>query len=183
LNKSVKNFSLLLSYCSDIFDYPNSDPTKKFSYILKHIPIDINRKNLIDKKSLEEFQSDYINLFVNNIKGVQCVPYASWWSEKRLMGKETQKVRKFYNKCGFDINENEIKTPPDHISLEIGFLSRLIEENRWKESCEMIDKHLNWIDEFKDCIKKKDAFYGLAIEAVCSIIDIIKQEDLCLKTQ
>jgi TorA maturation chaperone TorD len=175
----VEKLSKILSYCADILDYPEKETIQKFNSLPKEI-MPATKTGTHLTQSLEELQNAYIGLFVNNIKGLECVPYASWWSEKRLMGNETIKIKNFYQKCGFELNEKEFKSPPDHISLEIAFLSKILEEKQFNEVCEMIRKHLYWIKDLKECVERKNSFYGAVLSITINTVNTIK-EDICIK--
>lgn len=176
----MKNFSEILSYCADILSYPNEETIPKFNNLVNTVSPTKKLGVHSTQSLLEDMQNAYIDLFVNNIEGLKCVPYASWWSENRLMGKEAVQINNFYQKCGFELNEKEFKSPPDHISLEIAFLSRILEEKKINETCEMIKNHLGWVEKLKECIGKKNSFYGTVLSITVDTINAIK-EDICLK--
>ncbi len=147
-----QNFSELLYLYADVLFYPEND----FFKLLNELGfIELVREN----KNLEEIQNQYISLFEANLKGVDCVPFASYWFNKRLLGKEAIKLKHFYEKCGFKFNERDFKMPWDHIAVELSFLANLIENKDYKAAVEMIKEHMGWIEKFKECLKTKSKVY------------------------
>jgi TorA maturation chaperone TorD len=61
-------------------------------------------------------------------------PYESVWiGEWRIMGRSTVEVAKIYGEAGLELAA-DIKQPPDHVSIELGYLSYLCrrEADAWK---------------------------------------------------
>lgn len=91
------------------------------------------------------------------------VPYASYYLHgKQLMGPSAQAARRFYLEWGVEPEQGSI--PPDHIALELGFLSFLAEqaleddrrEDALSASLVFIQEHLQpWLSSF--CIALKTA--------------------------
>ena len=123
-------------------------------------------------EKLTDLETEYISLFVTSVNGVNCIPYASWWVENKIMGEETLKIQRFYENCGFKLNPEIIKGPPDHIALEIGFLSRLLEEKMLPEANKMINEHLDWVNSFSKCIHQnsKLSIYPIVTQIIVDII-------------
>lgn len=84
------------------------------------------------------------------------VPYASYYlHSKQLMGPSAQAARRFYLEWGVEPEQGSI--PPDHIALELGFLSFLAEqaleedrrEDALRASLVFIREHLQpWLASF-----------------------------------
>ncbi len=177
-----------LSYCSDLLNYPDIRTIHKIDS-LKELSADFNdyqlatayqKQDLSYKpEKLAEIETEYTGLFVTGIDGVKCVPYASWWIEGKLMGEATIKIEKFYEYCGFKLDPEIIKGPPDHIALEIGFLTRLLEEKMPLEAVNMINGHLGWITRFTKCVHQngKLSLYPFVTQLTANIIAYLKEEE------
>jgi putative dimethyl sulfoxide reductase chaperone len=77
----------------------------------------------MQNSSEEELQVAHAELFVGPFE-LKASPYGSTYLEKtrRIMGESTMKVLKHYQKAGLEV---DIKQPPDHIAIELEFLSYL----------------------------------------------------------
>ncbi len=177
----MKNLSEALSLCADLLLYPDDNIELNLKKLLNIYNSTKKVEELLNNKSLKDIQSHYINLFDSNIEKIECVPYASWWSAQRLMGKEALSIKEFYKECGFEFNHYEFKMPPDHMALEIGFLSLLLREEKIKEACLMINKHLWWLDKLYECVKNKSKLYGKILFMALKLINTVKEEEVCLK--
>jgi len=165
----VKDLAEVLYLYADILFYPEKD----FFILLN----ELGYSKLINKiKSLENIQNQYVSLFEINLKGVECVPFASYWYNKRLLGKEAIKLKRFYEKCGFKFNEMAFKMPWDYISIELSFLANLIENKKYKEAKEMIKNHMGWIERFKECLKTKNRIYYTIVKDVCTLLNSFDKE-------
>ncbi len=73
--------------------------------------------------SQEELQVAHAELFIGPFE-LKASPYGSTYLEKtrRVMGDSTMEVLKHYRKAGLQV---DIKQPPDHIAIELEFLSYL----------------------------------------------------------
>ncbi len=73
--------------------------------------------------SQEELQIAHAELFIGPFE-LKASPYGSTYLEKtrRVMGDSTMEVLKHYQKAGLTV---DIKQPPDHIAIELEFLSYL----------------------------------------------------------
>ena len=173
INKSkprLKNFSELFYLYADALFYPDKD----FFKLLKELGY---TKLLNEIESLEEVQNQYVSLFEFNLKGIECVPFGSYWYDKRLLGREALKLKRFYEKCGFKFNVMEFKMPWDYISIELSFLANLIENKNYKAAREMIEKHMGWIEKFKECLRTKSKVYYTIVRGVCELINRFVEEE------
>jgi putative dimethyl sulfoxide reductase chaperone len=77
----------------------------------------------MQNSSEEELQIAHAQLFVGPFE-LKASPYGSTYLEKtrRIMGDSTMEVLKHYQKAGLEV---DIKQPPDHIAIELEFLSYL----------------------------------------------------------
>lgn len=117
----------------------------------------------------EDLRVEYARLFVGPYE-LHAPPYGSVYldGEKRLIGTSTLEVVKFYEKAGLVIDQ-DLKEPPDHIALELEFMSYLLsreaeslEEKNQKAAAEVrnltaqfFKKYLNpWIPPFCQKIRE-----------------------------
>ncbi len=176
----MNELSEALGVCADLLYYPEKEIKDELAKLFSLVGSTNKVDEILKDKSLDDLQSHYINMFDAKFGGVECVPYESWWFKKRLMGNEALSVERFYEKCGYRYNRDELKMPPDHISVEIGFLSLLIEEKRFKEACKMVKEHLGWINEFYKCVKDKSKIYGEILSILVNLLNRIKKGEVCL---
>ncbi len=157
---------------SDALFYPEGD----FFDLLEELKID---RKFYKERDLVDLQSKYISLFETNYGGIECVPYASWWLNKRLLGAESLEVKKFYDLCGFKFNQNTFKMPWDHIAIELSFLANLIADGKCACAVRMIDEHMGWFDKLRECLKFKSELYYTLVSFSAELINKIKEEGLC----
>ena len=87
------------------------------------------------------------------------------------MGDSALHLLEIYNQCGLNFSE-EFRGCPDHIALEMEFLSYLY---RWATDVEIkmfIKDHLNWIPLLKEEVNRRDPqpFYVSALEVLALFI-------------
>ncbi len=82
-----------------------------------------NMQRAFQNCSQQELQIAHAELFIGPYE-LKASPYGSTYLEKsrRVMGDSTMDVLKFYQKVGLEV---DIKQPPDHIAIELEFLSYL----------------------------------------------------------
>ncbi len=123
-----KDFILYIKKISDYGEKGFKEPFKYIESFIKRI------EDLPDEKILEELQVDFTKLTRGIKKGYgPPPPYESMWrGENVLMGEWTQRVLRFYYKAqiGMDLKNN----PPDHIGIELKFMSLLCyrEKEKWE---------------------------------------------------
>ena len=176
--KKIETIAEALSIASNLLSYPEREHLYDYDTFVSIVAEEINN-DLQDSEnlSLSDLEAEYIRLFVTDIGGVKAPPYASFYLEKRLMGRSSEDFLNFVKHCGYEIDENIIKGPPDHVSLEIGFLSRLLEENDVECACIMIKKHLLWFDEFREKVKENSDldFYRELVKLISTLIKYTKE--------
>lgn len=98
------------------------------------------------------------------------LPFAS--KRGLLMGDSALHLLEIYHHCGLEVSE-EFKGSPDHISMELEFLSYLY---RWATDIEIkmfIEDHLDWIpllkEEFNRC--HPHPFYVSALEVLALFLN------------
>ncbi len=93
---------------------------------------------------LETLQVEYTRLFINAYPSVLAPPYASFYKEHSLMGNVSVAIMDAYSQNGFVLNP-EIHDMPDHISVLLEFLYRLLEtESSKKKARQVFHQYLNW---------------------------------------
>jgi len=116
--------------------------------------------------SQEQLSIDHAALFVGPFELI-AAPYGSIYSEgnRLLMGETTIDVLRFYEEAGLSV---DIKEPPDHIAIELEFMSYLCikeaesssdgnlgEAERYREmQLQFFRKYLHWGQQFCESIKK-----------------------------
>ena len=98
------------------------------------------------------------------------LPFAS--ERGLLMGDSALHLLEIYNQCGLEASE-EFKGCPDHMAMELEFLSYLY---RWATDVEIklfIEDHLNWIPFLKEELNRRDPhpFYVSALEVLALFLD------------
>ena len=120
-----------------------------------------NMHSLLQNSSQEELEVAHAELFIGPYE-LKASPYGSTYLEKKrmVMGDSTMEVLKFYQRIGLEV---DVKQPPDHIAIELEFLSYLcalevgaIESGDMEKRAELqVEREiflgtyvLPWMDEF-----------------------------------
>jgi TorA maturation chaperone TorD len=80
---------------------------------------------------VEAIKDDFYSLFVVPVRGIYVPPYESCFRERggqefgSLWGETTEDVLKFYHEAGFQVSYPRYVFAPDHIGLELAFMSEL----------------------------------------------------------
>ncbi len=93
-----------------------------------------------------------------------------------LMGDSAIHLSTLFQHCGMEVAE-PFKGMPDHVVIELEFLSYLYQEAGDREIKRFIEDHLDWISFLKDCFKQAYAhpFYISLIEVLDLFIDLEKR--------
>lgn len=130
----------------------------------------------------QEIRMDFAGLFSGNGSSVR--PYESIYnyafgSRPKLWGRTTEEVLSFYRSAGLVIS-GEPDPVPDHMSVELIFMSYLIEKGLAERQKQFMEEHLlKWIPDCCDDIAghARTAFYkeicGLLKELITSDYDAI----------
>lgn len=119
----MRNYFYLFSLC---FRYPTNEV-----YEILDTNID-NLKNVccnhLTLPPIDELQSLYISLFVNNNGFLPVIPYLSCYLDNNyvLYGKSHFEIKKIFNELGICLKE-EVKEPEDHIYLILEALGFCLE--------------------------------------------------------
>ncbi|MCS7215687.1 MAG: molecular chaperone TorD family protein [Thermodesulfovibrio sp.] len=106
------------------------------------------------KDTYEDICDDFINLFINeNLPNYETYYKAEIYKDNPI-DHSLDHVQHFYWTVGVAIDE-EIDLPPDHISMELLFMSYLIEQNLIELQIEFIKRLCDWIPLFCDALYEK----------------------------
>lgn len=171
--KNISNIILILDLCSEIFNYPSKEYSKKVKYLG-----DLTGEEKLQdfSLSLETVESEYIRLFSVSATSNKTVPTASWWIDGKMMGKSFVKINDFYKECGFAVDLQQISLPQDHISLMCSFIATLLEEQMIDQVLIFINKYFKWLDKFEVSLKEST---DICIYSLC--IGILKNTFVDLK--
>lgn len=126
----------LLDLAADLFAHPNEQWPLKYKMLL-------NEELSISQDRLE---SIYIEYFSLNSKLYHTTPLASFWLDGKAMGKSSEAIASFYEKCGFAFSGFGMC---DHLSTLLAFCALLEEENKKNEFKEF-KKYLSWLLLFSE---------------------------------
>jgi len=123
-----------------------------------------------------EIRMDFARLFSGH--GVRVKPFESIYNysygdRPKLWGNTTKAVQSFYRSEGLVISE-ELNPVPDHISIELVFMSYLIEKGLAEQQKKFMEEHiLKWIPDCCDDIAKhaQTAFYKEICELLKDFIE------------
>jgi len=131
--------------------------------------------------SLEDLEEEYSRLFSElNEESISLVEsfYKPWtldphctlpFASQRgfLMGDSALHLLEVYRQCGLEVGD-EWKGAPDHLTLELEFLSTLYRRATDREVEQFIQDHLDWIPLLKEKIDRSGPhpFYRSALEVL-----------------
>lgn len=136
-----------------------------------------NIKDLFEIKfgdSSEEIRADFSYLF--SPEG-RIPPYESLYNyplsdRPRLWGPAAEEVQAFYEGVGITLEE-DLELNPDHLSLELLFMSHLIENRFIDQQKIFLEQHLlTWVPDYCDEIKRiaRTSFYIRVAELLTEFI-------------
>ncbi|MGB9710337.1 MAG: TorD/DmsD family molecular chaperone [Thermodesulfovibrio sp.] len=147
-------------------DQERAETYRLFAYLFMHIPQIEHIEEFEEfaeikiNDTYEEICNDYIALFVE----AAVANYEGYYLEELYKDNpvnfEFKDVQHFYWNAGVAIDE-EIDLPADHISMELLFMSYLIEQNLKDLQIEFLKRLCEWIPLFCDALyeKAKTEFY------------------------
>ena len=107
--------------------------------------------------SPEEIRMDFVNIFLspdNRLIPCESLYNYSLGDRPRLWGRAAAEVQEFYGAAGLVMGE-EMSLMPDHISMEMLFMSYLIENGLSELQWKFLDEHLvKWIPEYCDEVRR-----------------------------
>jgi TorA maturation chaperone TorD len=107
--------------------------------------------------SIEEIKRDFIRLFLG--PDLHLSPHESLHNYPlgeipRLWGRATEEVQAMYHSAGLMIDD-ESDLIPDHLGVELLFMSYLVENDRVEQQRKFMDEHLLlWIEEYCGEVEK-----------------------------
>jgi TorA maturation chaperone TorD len=106
---------------------------------------------------------------------VQCpLPFSK--EKGFLMGDSAVHLLSLFQHCGLEVAES-YKGMPDHLIIELEFLSYLYQEANDRKIKRLIEDHLDWIPSLRESIEKAHAhpFYISLIEVLNLFVDLEKR--------
>ena len=126
-----------------------------------------------EEEFLEVIQVEYTNLFITSFPKLPAPLYKSYYSEKELFGKDTERLIEIYQKYNFKVS-SEISELPDHLAIQLEFVYRLIEQGTERLAQENFIKNeiLIWIDELQGKINESSSIpiYSYMIKVIIKFI-------------
>lgn len=125
--------------------------------------------------SSEEIRTDFAYLFSDAAGRIP--PYESLYNyplsdKPQLWGDVTKEVQALYEATGIALDE-ELDLIPDHLSLELLFMSYLIESRLIEQQKIFLENHLlAWVPDYCDEVKRvaRTSFYGRVAELLTEFI-------------
>ncbi len=130
---------------------------------------------------LKNLGEEYSRLFSElNEEGISLVEssYKPWTLDPRctlpfaperglLMGDSALHLLEIFSQCGLEVSDDKRGTP-DHLAVELDFLSTLYRRATDREVEQFIQDHLDWIPLLKEEIERSDPhpFYRSALEVL-----------------
>jgi len=172
LNISFEEKISALYLCADILDYPTKDYFNKVNNLKKYVGFEVGSLDL------EEVESEYISTFSIYASKKKCVPFASWWLDRKMSGALFVKIGDFYKSCGYVLDTDIVSKRLDHVSMIIVFIAILLEDKKYNEAREF-NKFLSWLDEFSESLGKasKIKYFKFAVDIVIEIINSLKEDN------
>ena len=144
----------------DYIDEERAEAYRLFAYLFMNIPHiehieQFESFGQLDiKDTYEEICEDFIHLFINeNLPNYEAYYKAELYKDIPI-NRSLDDVQHFYWTAGVAIDE-EIDLPPDHISMELIFMSYLIEQNLKDLQIEFARRLCEWVPLFCDALYKK----------------------------
>lgn len=174
------------------FEQLNKLPDLDISGLIKSLHQSIASYSSADQLFIE-LERVYIEMFINALEGIQTPLYHSCYLEDNasdkglLMGDSAVEMLNRYEDAGLTISE-DIKEPPDHISLELEYLYFLMsvteaaeEESFQSEINEYIsDFMLPWINIFLERIQsnKEKLIYPQLTSILVAVLENTLKADM-----
>ncbi len=192
-----KTIILLLEAARDAFHYPEQQnwPIYKDSIVeLMKWGADRNisgarqlyQAAIRDQIITEELQIDHTRLFINSQPHALAHPFAGWhMGERVLFDMKAMELIEFY--AAYDVYREDESIPPDHIMVEIEFLSMMIEqyletaeEKYYQAMNQMVSNHMiHWIPVFANAIKENaQSDYYKVLATIIKDLIIEMQEEM-----
>ncbi|MEN2994022.1 MAG: molecular chaperone TorD family protein [Thermodesulfovibrio sp.] len=164
----------------DYIDEERAEAYRLFAYLFMNIPhiehieqFEVFAQIKV-KDTYEEICEDFINLFTNGILPNYEAYYKAEIYKDSPINHYLDDVQHFYWTAGVAIDE-EIDLPPDHISMELLFMSYLIEQNLKDLQIEFAKRLCEWIPLFCDALYEK-AYTDFYKEVAYSLKEFVLSE-------
>jgi len=172
MNPDFSEIFKFFKFYAHLFSYPQNKE-KFFQALEEFFPFE-DRSPLEELKKIpfEKIQAEWTRLFVSNFGGVPCKPYQSVFQNNTLMGAPAWDTEKFYELFSLEVPRGEM---PDHISLQLDFLTFLLEvlknPSLSPEEVEFIKatikeffyRHVLWILELAKCVERNTSLTPMKI--------------------
>lgn len=149
-----------------------------------------NRDQAAAAERLLTLKQEYARLFLGPPKAL-LRPYEScYFGRDRLMTEQSAAVRQFYAACGLTLDHGQYREPPDHISIELTFLSMLcdagcteltqLQANRSAIEQRFLDEHLaRWAAQLAGGIQEHtvEPLYLAAAQILTAVVDSCSHEE------
>jgi len=176
--KELKKSALLYKYFAESFYYPDENQIS----LIQDLSLNIDESSrILFEEEISNLQIEYSRLFVGPFK-VAAPPYGSVYLEEgnKTYGDSTMNVISIYEEEKLQV---DLKEPPDHIAIELEFISYLIskqieslsEDNiklantYFTKQLQFLKRHLaKWVDEFCSKVESESKcnFYKELAQAV-----------------
>ena len=176
--KVLENSTLLYKYFAESFYYPDENQVAQ----IQDLSLNIDESNrILFEEGIPDLQIEYSRLFVGPFK-VAAPPYGSVYLEdgNKIYGDSTMDVISVYEGESLQV---DLKEPPDHIAIELEFISYLIYKqiesygegnlelasSYFNKQLHFLNRHLaKWVDSFCDKVESESKcnFYKKLAKAV-----------------
>jgi TorA maturation chaperone TorD len=180
-----------LEICAEMLGEPYLDRLQSLKSILPDRSIEslgqiVSTLNSFpDGESLyQHLEEGYIRLFISAKGGITAPLYESCYEFEGapLMGKAVEEMKERFEAKGLSISEN-IKEPPDHLSIELEYLYFLLDKG-WGEQDDALvaeavefatETMLPWVSQLQERLgtEKECLFYPLITRILVEILHVI----------
>ncbi len=161
----------------DIFErYERAELYRLFSGLFLHEPSEEFIFHLKDlffmtfEDPIDNIRRDFHGLFILNR---DLLPVESLQRQDLPRDLIVREVEGFYHSTGIMLDE-ELSLPPDHLSLELIFLSYTIENGLYETFVKFFDAHImSWVPQYCDMVKEhsETGFYREALSIFREFLD------------
>jgi TorA maturation chaperone TorD len=159
-----------LFLCADILEYPETRVNVKKFY-------EANGQKMARLPHTDEIEAEFIRIFLINATALRCVPYASWWIDKKMSGATLPQIDAFYRECGYEFDAKTMQKPADHVAFMVRFAAILAEERRF-ETLMRFSKFLGWTGELTKSLREASEIklFADALDTASNLIYALKEQ-------